>query len=302
MDHEMSQPIVLSDSPRHLACLVLGRVASRRDLAADVRAALEAANAVAALDPAAGTRLGIGFGDRLWRELTPSASPPGLTSFEGVRGRQHTAPATQGDLLVLAESERADLVFECLLRARTRLGRGATVIDELHGFRYLDTRDLTGFVDGTGNPPVEERATVATIANGDFAGGSFAFVQRWEHSLGAVAAMPVAEREKMIGRTLASNVELDDVVKPVDSHLSRVEIEENGEELAIYRKSMPYGDTTRHGLLFLAFTRDPSIITRMLRRIFGADQDGKSDRLLAVSRPVTGGFYFLPSAERIAAL
>ena len=29
---------------------------------------------------------------------------------------------------------------------------GASVVDEVHGFRYFDARDLLGFVDGTENP------------------------------------------------------------------------------------------------------------------------------------------------------
>jgi putative iron-dependent peroxidase len=300
----MTQPIVLSDSPRHFGSLVLGGVAPLRGLGAELRAIPAIGAAVAELDPTAKTTLGIGIGDRLWRALSPSASPRGLAPFQGVRGRRHAAPATQGDLWIAAESERPDLVFECLMRARRALGRGATVVEEVHGFRYLESRDLTGFVDGTANPPPAERAAVATLdaSHGPFAGGSFGFVQRWVHDLEAVRAMPVAEREKMIGRTLADGVELDDAKKPRDAHLARVEISEGGAELEIYRKSFPYGDTSRHGLLFVAMTREPSIIERMLQRMFGAANDGMTDRLLTVSRPVSGGFYFLPSASRLASL
>jgi len=300
----MTQPIVLSDQPRHFGCLILNGVAPLRGLPAELRGVSAIAEAVGALDSTSNTKMGIGIGDRLWRALSPTAAPPGSTAFEGVRGRRHVAPATQADLLLLAESERADLVFECLVRGRRLLGRGATVTEEVHGFRYLDSRDLTGFIDGTGNPEPEERRAVATLgpSAGTFEGGSFAFVQRWIHDLEVVRSMAIPEREKIFGRRLADNVELDDIVKPRDAHMSRVEIVENGAELAIYRKSYPYGTTSQNGLIFFAMTRDPSIIDRMLRRMFGAATDGLHDRLLNVTRPVSGGFYFMPTAATLAAL
>ena len=45
-----------------------------------------------------------------------------------------------------------------------------------------------------------------------------------------------------------------------------IEIGYDGEELEIVRHSMPYGSTTEHGLLFLAYSRDLSIYDKMLKR------------------------------------
>jgi deferrochelatase/peroxidase EfeB len=47
---------------------------------------------------------------------------------------------------------------------------------EVHGFQYLDSRDLTGFIDGTENPKgAGARARAALVGEEDpvFAGGSF---------------------------------------------------------------------------------------------------------------------------------
>jgi deferrochelatase/peroxidase EfeB len=44
---------------------------------------------------------------------------------------------------------RADIVDEEIM---ARLGDAASAVDEVHGFRYFDDRDLLGFVDGTENP------------------------------------------------------------------------------------------------------------------------------------------------------
>ncbi len=63
-------------------------------------------------------------------------------------------------------------------------------------FRYLDTRDLTGFIDGTENPKGKARAEVALIGSEDapFAGGSYVFTQRYIHDLTKWAALPLDDR------------------------------------------------------------------------------------------------------------
>ena len=45
-----------------------------------------------------------------------------------------------------------DLCFELATQIVARLGAAVYPADEVHGFRYLDDRDLIGFVDGTENP------------------------------------------------------------------------------------------------------------------------------------------------------
>ena len=60
--------------------------------------------------------------------------------------------STPGDLLFHIRAQRLDLCFELAARIVDRLRGAATVVDEVHGFKYYDRRDLLGFVDGTENP------------------------------------------------------------------------------------------------------------------------------------------------------
>ena len=122
--------------------------------------------------------------------------------------------------------------------------------------------------------------------------------QRWRHDLGAFDALDVAEQESIIGRTKVDSIELDD--KPETAHISRVVIEVDGEELEIYRRSVPYGSVSEHGLFFLAFSADPSRFDRMLGRMFGVE-DGIRDRLTEFSTPQSGAYYFAPSLEDLGA-
>ena len=127
------------------------------------------------------------------------------------------------------------------------------------------------------------------------AGGSFAIAQRWVHDLGAFHALALEEQEGVFGRTKPDSVELADDVKPPTAHIARVVIEEDGEELEIYRRSVPYGTVAEHGLFFIAFSADPTRFEKMLRRMFGQSGDGVRDRLTDFTKPVASANYFVPS-------
>jgi putative iron-dependent peroxidase len=247
-----------------------------------------------------GTNLVIGFGASLGRRLAPAAIPAGFADFPPVA----TAPATPHDLWLWVHGGGPDIVLDVARLAAAALAPVATVAAEQACFVYRDSRDLTGFIDGTENPPVHEAPGVAIVSEGEpGAGGSVAFVQRWVHDLVRFQQLPVAEQEGIIGRTKADSVELDDDVKPPTAHISRVVIEDDdGEELEIFRRSVPYGGVGQLGLQFVAFTAHPERIVAMLERMFGISGDGEHDRLTEFSTPVTGAFYFAPSLETLDAL
>ena len=222
--------------------------------------------------------------------------PPGMRDFDGITDK---APATGGDLLLHINSDRADLNYELVANLLAPLDDELAPLDETAAARYLDSRDLTGFIDGTENPEGESaRAEAALIPGGDYRGGSFAFVQRYEHNLPRWSPLDDAEKEHTIGRTMADSVELEN--KKETAHISRVVIEENGKELEIVRHSMPYFSVSgKKGLVFLAYTRRLDIIEKMLNRMFGQTSDGLSDQLMEYTKPVSGAMFFAPSLETL---
>ncbi|EJV5972512.1 porphyrinogen peroxidase, partial [Enterobacter mori] len=177
------------------------------------------------------------------------------------------------------------------------------VKEEIHGFRWVEERDLSGFVDGTENPAGEEtRREVAVIKDGVDAGGSYVFVQRWEHNLKQLNRMSVHDQEMMIGRTKEANEEIDGDERPETSHLTRVDLKEDGKGLKIVRQSLPYGTASgTHGLYFCAYCARLHNIEQQLLSMFG-DTDGKRDAMLRFTKPVTGGYYFAPSLDKLMAL
>jgi putative iron-dependent peroxidase len=256
------------------------------------------ARSVARFAPSARLASAIALGSALWDAASPGARPRGLRPFAPIESGGLRAPATPGDLLLHATSRRADLNLELAMRLRSALGARAEVVEEVHGFRYLDARDLTGFIDGTENPSgVRARAKAALIGREDaaFAGGSYVFAQRYVHDLARWSALPLAEQEGAIGRRKRDSKELSERAKPPTAHIARVVIEEHGEELEILRHSFPYGTTSEAGLFFIAYTRDLAIPERMLSRMMGTSGDGLHDRLMDFTRAVSGVTFFAPS-------
>ena len=243
-----------------------------------------------------------GIGSELWDRLFGSPRPAGLHPFPGFAGAQHHAPATSGDLLFHIRAHRFDLCFELAERLTRELGRNARVVDEVHGFRSFDERDLLGFVDGTENP--EGEAAFDSVVVGDeapaFAGGSYVVVQKYLHDLDAWDALSTEEQEKAIGRTKLSDLEFPDEDKAPNSHLAlNTIVDEDGAQRQIVRVNMPFGEVGKRefGTYFIGYARTPYVTEQMLTNMFAGRPPGMYDRILDFSRAITGNLFFVPSAD-----
>ena len=163
-----------------------------------------------------------GMGSEAWDRLFAGPRPAELHAFQALDGGRHRAVATSGDVLFHIRAATMDLCWELASLIVGRLAGAATVVDEVHGFRYFDDRDLLGFVDGTENPsgPAAEAAVTIGAEDPTFAGGSYVIVQKYLHDMTAWDAMTFEEQEQVIGRAKLSNVEMDDDVKPPNSHVA----------------------------------------------------------------------------------
>jgi porphyrinogen peroxidase len=254
---------------------------------------------------AGGVNMVLAFGADLWRNLAPRDVPAGLGAFQPIgRPGGHHAPATQHDVWLWINGSSQDVVFEHTRAAALAIETVAQLANEQIAFVHRDSRDLTGFLDGTANPTMLEAPTAALVPDGQpGAGGSHVLTMRWVHDLTAFDALPVAEQEQVFGRTKAESVELEGAAKPPTAHIARVEIEDaSGVELPIYRRSVPYGTVFEHGLYFVAFTADRARFDTMLSRMFGTDGDGLHDHLTDFSRPVSGAYYYAPPLNVLADL
>ena len=247
------------------------------------------------------------FGSDAWDRLFGAPRPKDLHPFREICGRHH-APATPGDILFHIRATRMDLCFELAAQIMSRLAGAVSPVDEVHGFKYFDDRDLIGFVDGTEDPVGQAAADATLIGEEDaaFAGGSYVIVQKYLHDLTGWNALPIEAQERIIGRTKLADIELDDAVKPTSAHNALTTIVEDGKQLEIVRDNMPFGavGTGEFGTYFIGYARSPHRIEQMLVNMFVGRPPGNYDRLLDYSRAVTGTLFFVPSAtflENVAA-
>jgi putative iron-dependent peroxidase len=243
-----------------------------------------------------------GIGSQAWDRLFAGPRPAELHPFRELAGPVHRAVATPGDLLFHIRAQRPDLCFALASEIMDRVRDVVTVRDEVHGFKYFDVRDLLGFVDGTENPigPVASAAVLIGAEDQLFVGGSYVIVQKYLHDLQAWNALPVEAQEKVIGRTKLSDIELDDTVKPADSHVALTTIvDPDGTQRQILRDNMPFGAVGRgeFGTYFIGYARTPAVTERMLERMFLGDPPASHDRILDFSTPVTSTLFFVPSAD-----
>jgi putative iron-dependent peroxidase len=238
----------------------------------------------------------VAFGAEPWREVSPAETPESLQGFREILGTEgRGAPATQHDAWMWISGSTPDITFDHARAATRAVADVASLAAEQPGFTYHEGRDETGFVDGTANPPVRRAAEVALVPPGEPGqGGSHVLAMRWVHDLDAFHRLPTREQERVIGRTKPDSVELSQAEGSPTGHISRVQIEAEGEELEIFRRSVPFGTVDEHGLYFVAFSSDPTRFDQMLARMFGTG-DGVRDRLTDFSRPTSAAYYFAPS-------
>jgi putative iron-dependent peroxidase len=252
--------------------------------------------------PQGGLAVVTGVGSAAWDRLFTGPRPAELHPFEPLDGGRHRAVATSGDLLFHIRAATMDLCFELASLVVGRLAGAATVVDETHGFRYFDERDLLGFVDGTENPSGAAAEAAVTIGAEDpaFAGGSYVIVQKYRHDIAGWNALSVEEQERVIGRAKLSNVEMADDVKPSNSHVAlNTIVESDGTQRQILRDNMPFGSlgAGEFGTYFIGYAATPSVTERMLRRMFLGDPPGNYDRILDFSTAVTGSLFFVPTGD-----
>ena len=281
-----------------------GGEATLRDLLPDCPALQRA---VGFRMPDAGLTCVVGVGSAAWGRLFSGPRPAELHPFRDLRGDRHHAASTEGDLLFHIRAAQMDLCFELAGQIMNRLRESATVVDEVHGFKYFDVRDLLGFVDGTENPTglLAHNAVTVGLEDPVFAGGSYVIVQKYLHDLEAWNALPIEAQERAIGRTKLGNIEMPDDLKPSNSHIAlNMIMDSDGKELKVLRDNMPFGSLARgeFGTYYIAYSRTPEITERMIRNMFIGDPPGNYDRILDFSTPVTGTLFFTPTQDFLDAL
>jgi len=248
----------------------------------------------------------VAIGANYWDEFHPQARPQLLAPFPMMQSDDRIAPATSGDIYIEVRSDRADVNHIVSSKVVELLGDSVELIEQTKAFRYLDGRDLTGFVDGTENPKGRHRREVALVKDEsdlDFAAGSYLHIQRYRHNMKLWQMLKEKAQEDIFGRTKIDNVEYASEDKPLTSHTKRTSLkDDNGQSIEILRQSMPYGDMKSQGLFFVSYCQSPEPFTLMLKSMIQGDGEGHYDHMLKYTEAQTGAAFFAPSLNFLASL
>lgn len=296
------QPVLAPVTPAAIFLVVTineGAEATVHDALADISGLVRA---IGFRDPAKRLSVVTSIGSAAWDRLFAGPRPAELHPFIELKGPRHIAPATPGDVLFHIRAETMDVCFELAIRLAHAMTGAVTVVDEVHGFRFFDNRDLLGFVDGTENPggPLAVSTTQIGDEDPDFVGACYVHVQKYVHDMAGWNALSVTEQERAFGRTKLEDIEFDDDDKPANSHLALNVIEDaDGNELKIVRYNMPFGEIGKdeYGLYYIGYSRSPAVTEQMLCNMFLGNPPGNTDRILDFSTAVTGGLFFSPTVD-----
>lgn len=248
----------------------------------------------------------VAIGANFWDDLYPKARPKELSPFSAMAFEDRFAPSMSYDLYIEIRSDRADVNHIVSSKVVELLANSVELIEQVRAFRYLDGRDLTGFVDGTENPKGKHKRDVALVAEEDdvlFAAGSYLHIQRYRHNMALWETLEKKAQEDVYGRTKIDNIEYPSEQKPLTAHTKKVSLkDEQGNNIEILRQSMPYGDMKLQGLFFVAYCHSAKPFEMMLKAMIHPDGEGHFDHLLKYTQAETGAAFFAPSLNFLAAL
>jgi putative iron-dependent peroxidase len=243
----------------------------------------------------------IGIGHDAWLRLQlPAPLPKELANFAPITGEKHTAVSSKGDLHFHIRADNTSICYDMAEAIADVLTPVATSVEEIHGFRYWDSRSILGFVDGTENPHGPDREYFSMIADDDpvYKGGSYLFVQKYVHDLSAWKNLTTEQQERVIGRYKSNDIEMADEVKPSNSHIALANV---GDDFKIVRDNMPFGNmsTNDMGTYFIAYASTFTTVQKMLANMFIGSPPGNYDRILDFSTPKTGSLFFVPTFDML---
>jgi putative iron-dependent peroxidase len=241
-----------------------------------------------------GDKLVAGFGLSLVMRL--NAKVPGLRTMPAYVGRGLDTPSTPAALLCWlrgtdqGEITRRGRLLEAALKPAFR------VMHRLDGFRHDGGRDLTGYEDGTENPHDNEATGVVSVTGqGEgMEGSTFLALQQWEHDFEMFESFDANTRDNMIGRRHSDNEEIEDA--PESAHVKRTAQESFEPEAFMLRRSLPWVEGNRGGLMFSSFCNTLGAFEAQMDRMTGAE-DGIADALFQFSRVLNGAYYWCPGMK-----
>ncbi len=233
----------------------------------------------------------LGLGESLLKYL--GVDIPGMHNFSAHSIAGIDIPSTPAALWCWLRAEDRGELVHASRNIEALISPDFELVKIIDAFQYRDSRDLSGYEDGTENPKGKD-ALAAALMTGQgegLDGSSMVAVLQWLHDLDYLDSMQEEERDHMIGRRLSDNEEIEDA--PESAHVKRTAQEDFEPEAFVLRRSMPWADESGEGLVFVAFGKSFDAFEALLNRMLGKD-DGIVDALFRMTQAISGNYFWCP--------
>ncbi|MDP5034863.1 MAG: Dyp-type peroxidase [Alishewanella sp.] len=240
----------------------------------------------------------VAISSHFWDSLYPWQRPAGLSAFPEFRSEHFQVSHSMADLFIQVRSDRTDVNYIALQQIYQLISPNVEIVENLSGFRYLDGRQLTGFIDAPTNPRGIKRrkaALVDALNDPVFAGGSYLYFYRLQLDQKHWLQLSTEQQEaimgyqKLDGKKCAADAEIR------SSHLTAQHVVLAPNDAMLLEQNMPYASLHTQGALQLCFSAESDVFSRLWRSKLGLQQSGIYDGLLDFCRIDLAAAFFVPS-------
>ncbi|EKE85298.1 Dyp-type peroxidase [Idiomarina xiamenensis] len=243
----------------------------------------------------------VAVGNDYWDIVYNKYRPLQLQPFPDLQDGDRYAPRQPVDLLLSVRSDRFDANYLAVRALMEWFGHDVELVEQIRTFRYLDGRDLNGFIEAPDNPRAMRKRAAALIddeQDSRFAAGSYLFLQKFRHDLRRWELLPSEQQEQLMGRRKVSGERLPEAEIQQITHAAKARLFDAQEQpLLFLRQNMPWGDLREQGLLACYFSQRPRQVTEWLKQRYYADVEGDYDPWLDYTQALSNAAFFVPSID-----
>lgn len=236
----------------------------------------------------------VAVGQNYWPHLYPAQYPDSWPDFND---NLADLPLVSPDLLIQIRADRFDVIHIATQQIYHLLQPHVDLYEQLHAFRYLDGRNLTGFHDSPDNPKGKQRRSCALISNepkSAMSAGSYVFLLRYQYDLQRWQQLTMSEQEAVMGRNKLDGQLLPSAQRQANSHADKTALENDAGRKQILWQNMPIASIRSQGMISIGFSANATDIPNWLVLRLGQGTEN-TDLLLDYCQIEAGAAFFAPS-------
>ncbi len=241
----------------------------------------------------------VAIGPGYWSALYPEARPADFQPFPPMVVDDLAMPAVPYDVLLKIRADRYDVLHLAIQQCYQLLAPHLELVEQTHCFRFMDGRDLTGFIDQPLPPRGRKKRELALISEAQqvaFAQGSYLYYQRYRLDLNRWQQLTQTQQEAIIGQRKLDGQQLPMAQLNEHSHAVKAAVTDaSGQHYPLVFQNMPYGQLKSQGLVILAGSSDPNAYLAWLNRRLGNTSGQNYDLLLDYIQADSSAAFFAPS-------